>query len=63
MMEILEKYLNTEEGGQDHIGKYYQVDFIEEASGHQNDEDEVHDGKDAEGDALKSDNIIRSYIF
>ena len=52
-MEILEKYLNTEEGGQDHIGKYYQVDFIEEASGHQDDEDEVHDGEDAEGDALK----------
>ena len=45
-------HLYPEKRGQYDVGKYDQVNFIEETSSHQDDENEVHDGEDAKGDAL-----------
>ena len=45
-------HLNSEERCQNYVRKYDQVDFIEEAPGHENDKNEVHDGEDSESDAL-----------
>ena len=45
-------HLYPEKRGQYDVGKYDQVNFIEKTSGHQYDQNEVHDGEDPQSDTL-----------
>ena len=55
-------YLNTKEWGEDNIWEYDQVDFIEKASGHENDKNEVHDGEHAQRHPLHYGVSIREDV-
>ena len=46
-------YLNAKERRQKDVGEYYQVNFVEEAAEHQDDEDQVHDGEHAQCHTLQ----------
>ena len=49
---ILHTDLNAEEWGEDDVAEDDEVDLIEEAAEHEDHEDEVHDGKHAQGHPL-----------
>ena len=46
------KYLDSKERGENNVGKYNEINFIEEASCHEDDENEVHNWEYSESDTL-----------